>query len=393
MVKISKRIENLSGYAFAEIEQKVSELKNFGISPIDFGVGDPIDPTPEIIRQELKIAVDRHQSSGYPSYIGNQNFRQEIARFSKNRFGIELDPEKEICSTIGSKEAVFHFPLAFVDTGDVVISVTPGYPPYIRGTSFAGGENFLLSLKKENNFLPDLSEIPEEIAERAKIFWINFPGNPTGAVAPDVFFRDIIDFCHKWDIILASDECYTEIFFDSSNRPRSVLEFSKENIITFHSLSKRSNMTGYRIGWVAGDDKIVSSFKKIKTNIDSGTPDFIQDAASAALRDEIHVEKMRQKYAERKNILLETFRNLNFPIFDPPATFYIWQQAPVNMTGIEFAKKLLDPKIGIVVTPGEFISENINGENPGKNFVRFALVPDEKTTKIAAEKISQNFNG
>jgi len=390
-IKLSRRIKNLGGYAFAEVDKKVDELKKLGISPIDFGVGDPIDPTPAFIRDAMKESADRRASSGYPSYIGTPEFRGEIANWYQKRFSVALDPATEITSTIGSKEAVFHFPLGFIDAGDVVISPTPGYPPYIRGTNFAGGENFLLPLRAENDFLPDFSEIPDDIAARAKILWLCFPSNPTGKSAPDDFWKMAIAWAKKWNVIIASDECYTELYFDEKKKPRSILEFSRDGIVVFGSLSKRSNMTTYRVGWVAGDQKIIDAFKKVKTNIDSGTPTFIQDAAIAALRDENHVREMREKYRARKDVLFDAFRKIGMETREPDATFYLWQKAPDGMTGLDFALKLLSPEIGVVVTPGAWISDEVRGENPGENYVRFALVPDLKTTKIAAEKIQKYF--
>lgn len=390
-IRLSERIKNLGGYAFAEVDKEVAKLKKAGIHPIDFGVGDPIDPTPEFIREALKVAADTHRSSGYPSYIGSKNFREKIAEWSRQRFGVTLDAETEITSTIGSKEAVFHFPLAFVNEGDIVISPTPGYPPYQKGTTFAGGKNFLLPLREENNFLPDLTEIPDEIAKQAKIIWICSPSNPTGAVATDAFWKEAIAWAHKWNVILASDECYTEIYYDDAKKPRTVLEFTREGVIAFGSLSKRSNMTGYRIGWVAGDKKIIAAFKQIKTHIDSGTPDFVQDAAITALSDETHVAEMRDKYKARKEVLFDAFRSIGLPVREPDATFYIWQKVPDGMTGLDFAKKLLDPKIAVVVTPGAWISDTVRTENPGEHYVRFALVPDLETTKEAARRIKENF--
>ncbi len=388
-IVLSERIADLSGYAFAEVDNEVKKLRAAGITPIDFGVGDPIDPTPELIREALKQGADKHKSSGYPSYVGSPDFLKKIAEWHKMRFGIELDPATEITSTIGSKEAVFHFPLAFIDRGDYVISPTPGYPPYQRGTSFAGGENFLLALREENNFLPDINEVSDEVAEKAKIMWICSPSNPTGAVATPEFWQEVIAWAKKWNIIIASDECYTEIYYDEAKKPHSILEYTKEGVVAFGSLSKRSNMTGYRVGWVAGDPQIVAAFKKVKTNIDSGTPDFVQEAAIAALSDETHVEEMRAKYTARKAVLLDAFGAAGLPIREPDATFYLWQRAPDGMTGVDFAKKLLDPMIAVVVTPGAWISDTVRGENPGEHYVRFALVPDLDTTKEAARRIAE----
>lgn len=387
-LKISSRLAGLTGYAFAEVDNEVAKLKKLGIAPIDFGVGDPKEPAPEIVRKEIKKAVDKRKSSGYPSYIGTDEYRQEIAKWHKRRFGVSLDYQKEITSTIGAKEAVFNFPEAFLELGDYALMPNPGYPPYERGTLFAEGIPYFVPLLKENDFLMDLGSIPREIVKKSKILWINYPNNPTGAVANEEFFREAIDFGHDNGIIIASDECYTEIYFNK--RPHSILEFSREGVVAFQSLSKRSAMTGYRIGWVAGDENIISGFKKLKTNIDSGTPTFIQDAAVAALKDERHVEKMRKNYRQKRDILVEAMVFAGLEDCTPDATLYVWQKTLKNMNSVDFAKRLLHKETAVVVTPGAWISTTANGMNPGNNYVRFALVPTLEETKKAAERIKRN---
>ena len=387
-LQISNRLASLTGYAFAEVDNEVARLNKLGIAPIDFGVGDPKEPTPEIVRSAIKTAVDERKSSGYPSYIGTDEYRQEISRWSGKRFGINLDYQKEITSTIGAKEAVFNFPEAFLETGDYVIMPNPGYPPYERGALFAEGRPYFVPLLKENNFLMNLGSIPKEIIKKSKILWINYPSNPTGAIAPKEFFKEAIEFGHDNNIIVASDECYTEIYF--REKPHSILEFSKEGTVAFQSLSKRSAMTGYRIGWVAGDENIISAFKKLKTNIDSGTPTFIQDAAIAALKDEAHVEKMRNEYGQKRDILAKSLASAGLEECTPDATIYIWQKTPKSMSSVDFAKRLLQKEIAVVVTPGAWISTTFNGLNPGNNYVRFALVPTIEETKKAAERIKRH---
>ncbi|MEK6982946.1 MAG: aminotransferase class I/II-fold pyridoxal phosphate-dependent enzyme [Nanoarchaeota archaeon] len=384
-IKISNKLKNLSGYAFAEVDNEVAKLIQQGITPIDFGVGDPKEPTPEIVRNAIKKAVDDRKSSGYPSYMGSEEYRKAISAWVKRRFGVGLDYDKEIASTIGAKEAVFNFPKAFLNQGDWVIMPNPGYPPYERGALFAEGKSYFLPLLSENNYIVDLASIPKEIVKKAKILWINYPNNPTGATAPAEFFKKIVDFGHDNGIIIASDECYSEIYF--KEKPHSILEFSKEGIVAFQSLSKRSAMTGYRTGWVSGDENIISSFKKLKTNIDSGTPTFIQDAAIAALQDEKHVEKMREEYQLKRDILVNAMISAGMENCSPDATMYIWQKTPNNADSLGFAKKLLQKEIAVVVTPGTWISVNFKGLNPGDNYVRFALVPTIEETKMAAEKI------
>ncbi len=384
-IQISKRLGSIGGYAFAEVDDEVSKLKNLGITPIDFGVGDPKEPTPEVVRNEIKKAVDARKSSGYPSNAGTEEYRNEISRWCKKRFNVNLDFGKEITSTIGAKEAVFNFPEAFLNRGDYAIMPNPGYPPYERGTLFAEGNPYFVPLLKENNFLMDLESIPKDVVKKSKILWINYPNNPTGAVAARKFFKQAVDFGHDNNIIIASDECYTEIYF--GEKPHSILEFSKEGTVAFQSLSKRSAMTGYRIGWIAGDGNIISAFRKLKTNIDSGTPTFIQDAAISALNDEKHVEKMRSGYKKKRDILVDAFTSVGMEDCTPDATIYIWQRVPKKYDSVSFAKKLLQKNIAIVVTPGSWISNNSKGFNPGEKYVRFALVPTIEETKKAADRI------
>lgn len=385
-IQMADRLASLTGYAFAEVDKKVGELKAKGITPIDFGVGDPTEPTAQLIRAALKEGADKHKSAGYPSYIGAAEFRETVAAWTKQRFGVELNPATEICSTIGSKEGVFHFPLAFINPGDVVLMPNPGYPPYARGTLFAGGEPYYLNLLPENHFLPDLKSIPENILKRAKILWINYPSNPTGALAPKSFFEEVVAFGKKHNIIIVSDEAYTENYF-GAEKPYSILQFAKEGVVSCQSLSKRSCMTCYRIGWMAGDEKIISAFKKLKTNIDSGTATFIQEAGIAALKDEAHVAELRELYRKKRDIIVNAFIKAGLPACKPDATLYIWQKIPTGFTSVQFAEKLLDPKIAMVTTPGNWISTEAHGVNPGEGFVRLALVPTLEECELAAERI------
>jgi LL-diaminopimelate aminotransferase len=384
-ITIARRLSELTGYAFAEIDRKVAELRASGAAVIDFGVGDPSEPTPAIVREAIKKFVDVRATTGYPSYVGSREYRETIAAWMHRRFGTSLDPEREICASIGSKEAVFNFHEAVVNPGDVVIVPNPGYPPYTRGTRFAEGEVYYVNLFPERGFLPDLEAIPPEIRRRAKLLWINYPNNPTGAVAPRSFYEEAAAFGRKHDIIVASDEAYTENYYGAP--PPSILEVAREGVIAFQSLSKRSCMTGYRVGWVAGDAGIVAAFKKLKTNIDSGTPTFIQDAAIAALSDESHVEGLRALYRRKRDIIVDAFVAAGLPECRSEATLYIWQRVPEGMTSVQFAEALLDPKIAIVATPGSHISEATPQGNPGEGFVRLALVPTIEECEKAGEKI------
>lgn len=385
----STRIRSLGSYAFAEVDRKVEELKVRGAAPIDFGVGDPSIPTPDRIRRACKEGVDRYASAGYPSYVGSADFRKAVAGWTARRFGVELDPDREICSNIGAKEAVFHFAECYIDPGDMAIVPSPGYPPYVRGTHFAEGACHYLPLLRENGFLPNLRLVPPAVLSRAKILWINYPNSPSGALATDAFFEEAVGFARKHGLILASDEAYTEIYYGA--RPRSALEFGKENVLVFQSLSKRSAMTGYRVGWVAGDPDVVATFKKIKTNVDSGTPNFVQAAAIEALSDESHVEAMRAEYRAKRDVLVQALVGLGLPDCTPQATIYIWQKVPASMSGIEFAERLLQPDAAMVVTPGEWIADPVdkNSLNPGAGHVRLALVPSLDDCRRAADRLGK----
>jgi len=386
-IRTSDRLDRLDAYPFAEVDKLVAALKAEGIEPIDFGVGDPTVPTPELIREACKKALEARASSGYPSYIGDPGFRRTVAAWFENRFSVKLDPETEVTSTIGSKEAVFHFAEAFVNPGDYVIIPTPGYPPYMTGTIFAEGVPYFVPLLAENDFFPDLSAIPSDAANKTRIIWVNYPNSPTGKLATETFYRELIEFAQKYGIIIASDEAYSEMYFE--DEPRSLLEFGMDGIIVFNSLSKRSAMTCWRVGWAAGDPRVVAAFRKTKTNIDSGTATFIQDAAAEALRDERHVAEMRADYKKKRNIMVNALVQAGLPECMPEATIYIWQRVPEGMTSVSFAKMLLQKETAIVTTPGEWISESTaSGLNPGRDYVRIAIVPSMEQTRLAADRLS-----
>ena len=386
-IRGSQKLLSLGGYAFAEVDKLVEELKAKGASVLDFGVGDPRAPTPSVVRARGKAAIDEHATSGYPSYIGSLAFRKACADWIGRRFGVTIDPAKHVTATIGSKESVFHLPLAFLDPGDVVVSPNPGYPPYMRGTLFAGGVNHTYPLRAESGFLPDLGAIPESVIAKTKMLWVCYPNSPTGAVAPLSFFREAAAFCRERGILLVSDEAYSEMYF-TPDAPHSALEAGLENVLSVFSMSKRSNMTGWRIGFVAGDEQAVALFKKIKTNIDSGTPSFIQDAAIAALADEAHVKTMRDEYRLKRDIICGAFKKLGLPDCTPASTMYLWQQGPAGMSSVEFARRLLAPQIAIVATPGTWLSSKENGIDPGEGRVRLALVPTIEETHEAARRLA-----
>ena len=384
----SKRVASIGAYAFAAVDEKVAELKEKGITPIDFGVGDYADPTPEFIRNACRDNIDRHATAGYPSYVGSMEFRTAVANWLNKRFGVNIDPATQVASTIGSKEGVFNFAEAVINPGEYAIVPSPGYPPYKRGTLFAEGKSHFVGVNHDNKCEYDLDAIPADVRQKARVMWITTPNSPTGHVASMDWLKRAYEFCQANDIILASDEAYSELYFEEP--PHSALEVGKDNnydgIIQFHSLSKRSIMTGWRVGWVAGDKRIVDIFKKVKTNIDSGTPNFIQDAAITALSDETHVEDLRKLVKEKRDLICGALAKLGLPDCTPPASLYIWQKAPEGMSGEDFATLLIE-KAHCVTTPGEWLSDEVGGNNPGAGHVRFAMVPSLEQVKQAAERI------
>ncbi|MEK7156423.1 MAG: aminotransferase class I/II-fold pyridoxal phosphate-dependent enzyme [Patescibacteria group bacterium] len=384
-IQPSRKLGSLPPYAFAEIDKKVQALRDLGVTPIDFGVGDPTEPAPGFVIERMTPSAKEHAHSGYPSYIGSKTFRTAAADYMLRRFGVTLDPEREISSSGGSKESIFNFPEAFIEPGDIVICPSPGYPPMKTGTIFAEGVPYFVPLLAKNGFLVDYAAIPEAIAKRAKIIWLNYPNSPTGAIATKEYYKGLIDWAHRNDIIIAADEgCYIDIYFDE--KPASILEVDREGIIAFYSLSKRNNMTGYRVGFVCGDENLMKIFKRLKTNIDSGVPNMIQDAAIVALADDAHVEGMRRLYREKRNILEKALQEIGLEPVQSAATFYLWQKVPGS--DVAFAEKLLDPAIGIVVTPGSLISDTCEGGiNPGEGYVRFALVPSLAEIQEAAKRL------
>src|SRR3989337_2265599 len=305
VIKWAKRIEDLPPYLFAEIDAKKQEMRAKGVDLIDLGVGDPDIPTPKHIVDSLKTAAEDPANHRYPSYEGMLAFRAAAANWYRERFGVKVEPETEVVTLIGSKEGIAHTPFAFVDPGDIVLVPDPGYPVYSVATSFAGGIPYSMPLLKKNHFLPDLNAIPEDIKRRAKLMFINYPNNPTSAVTDIGFFREVVDFASKYGIIVCHDAAYTEVAFDGFNPP-SFLEVdgAKEVGMEFHSLSKTFNMTGWRIGMAVGNHELVGALAQVKSNVDSGIFQAVQEAAIEALRlgDEI-VEPSRKVFQERRDNL------------------------------------------------------------------------------------------
>lgn len=376
------RIKNLPPYLFAGIDKAKQEARARGVDVIDLSVGDPDLPTPDHIVQALKRAVDDSSNHQYPSYEGKLAFRMAVADWYKKTFDVDLDPEDEVLTLIGSKEGIAHAPLAFINPGDLALVPDPAYPVYRTATAFAGGEPAVMPLLKENGFLPDLDAIPAEIARRAKIMFLNYPNNPIGATASRKFFEELVGFARNNDIIIMHDNPYSEIYFDG-NRSSSLLEVdgAKDVAVEFHSLSKTYNMTGWRIGSVVGDADVIAGIGKIKSNIDSGTFGAVQDAGIAALNSPREVvDEIRQVYQQRIDILYRALRDIGLELERPRATLYLW--AWVGGSSIDYAAELLE-RTGIVATPGVGFGEH------GEGYIRFSITRETKRVEEAARRLEK----
>jgi LL-diaminopimelate aminotransferase len=383
-IEKAKRIEELPPYLFAEIDKKKQEMRQKGADLIDLGIGDPDLPTPKLVIERLKTAAENPKNHRYPSYEGMLEFRTAVAQWYERRFGVKLNPNTEVLSLIGSKEGIAHIPLAFVNPGDYVLVPVPGYPVYRVSTLFAGGTPFFLPLRKETGFLPNLSDVPKEVAEKAKLLFINYPNNPTSAIAEKAFFEEVVAFARRYQIIVCHDAAYSEVAFDGY-RPHSFLEAegAKEVGIEFHSLSKTFNMTGWRIGFAVGRSEIVSALGALKTNIDSGVFQAIQEAGIAALNHfDTPLPEIIKIYERRRDILVRGLREIGLEVDLPKATFYLWFQIPRGYTSAQFATLLIE-QAGIVATPGNGFGE------AGEGYVRMTLTVDEKRLQEAIERLKR----
>ena len=384
MFNKAQRIQALPPYLFAEIDRKKRAALAKGVDLIDLGIGDPDLPTPGRIVQRLTEAVTRPANHRYPSSAGMMEFRQAVADWYGRRFGVTLDAATEVVSLIGSKEGVANMAVAYVDPGDVVLVPTPAYPVYEIGTNFNGGEVFFLPLRRENGFLPDLSSIPADVLERAKMMWINYPNNPTGAVADESFLKEAVDFARRNGIVLCHDAAYTELGFDGYRAPSILqVEGAREVAIEFHSLSKTFNMTGWRIGMAVGCPELVATLAQVKGNVDSGVFQPVQEAAILALE---HAEEflvpIREVYQERRDTVMDGLHRAGFELPAPRATFYVWLPVPGGWTSADFTARLLDDA-GIVTTPGNGFGE------PGEGFIRMTLCSPADRLKEAVERLQQ----
>ncbi|HYA93771.1 MAG TPA: LL-diaminopimelate aminotransferase [Thermodesulfobacteriota bacterium] len=382
--EMAKRIEQIPPYLFAEIDKKKEEMRRKGTDVIDLGIGDPDLPTPKPIIERLKKAAENPRNHRYPSYEGMIEFRTAVAEWYERRFGIKLNPVTEVLSLIGSKEGIAHIPLAFVNPEDIVLVPSPGYPVYRVSTLFAGGIPYFLPLRKENGFLPILSKIPPTVAKKAKLLFINYPNNPTSAVAERPFFEEVAAFAQRHQIIVCHDAAYSEIAFDRY-RPLSFLEVegAREVGVEFHSLSKTFNMTGWRIGFAVGHSEILSGLGRVKTNIDSGLFQAIQEAGTEALNHlDTPLPEIIDTYERRRDVMVNGLEEIGLEVDRPKATFYLWIRVPRGYTSAQFATLLLEQG-GIVATPGNGFGEE------GEGYIRMALTVDEERLREAIGRLKK----
>ena len=377
----AERLRRLPPYLFKEIDRKKAEVKARGVDIIDLGIGDPDLPTPRHIIDAMREAVENPATHRYPAYAGMPAFKAAVAEWYKERFGVDLEPEKEVLALIGSKEGIAHLPLAFIGPGDVSLVPTPGYPVYNVATLFAGGEPYFMPLVRENGFLPDLNDVPEDAARRAKVMFINYPNNPTAAVAEVDFFNRVVEFGKEKGIMVCHDAAYTEIAYDGY-RPASFLqaEGAREVGIEFHSLSKTYNMTGWRVGFAVGNSEAIEGLGAVKSNVDSGVFEAVQMAGIKALRgDQACVQDMIDVYTERRDVMVEGLRAAGFEMETPKASFYLWIGVPGGYTSARLVARLLEE--GVVVTPGNGFGE------PGEGYFRIALTQRKERLAEAIERI------
>lgn len=379
----SKRLQALPPYLFAEIDRKRRAARAGGRDVIDFGVGDPDQPTHAFIVDQMAEAIRKPENHVYPLGGGGAEFRRQMAAFFQRRYGVELDPTREILALIGTKEGIGHLPLALVDPGQTVLVPSPGYPVYRASTIFAGGEPYLMELTEANGWLPNFDEIPGEVARNAALMFLNYPNNPTGAVATREFFERAIAFAMRRDLLIAQDAAYTELYL-GDERPPSILEIpgGRDVAIEFHSASKTFNMTGWRVGFAAGNAEMIAALAAVKANLDSGVFAAVQEAACAAYDrfDGPEVAQMRTLYRERAAVLCEGLNQLGFQARPPTATFYVWTRVPPGTDSMTACNRMLD-EADVVAVPG------IGFGPTGEGYLRFALNVSTERIRVALDRL------
>ena len=373
-MELAKRVKNLPPYLFVQISRAIAEKKAQGIDVISFGIGDPDVPTPNSVIETLKSASDNKINHRYPESEGLPVLRKNISEFYKKRFGVNLDPETQVINLIGAKEGIAHAALCFIDPGDIAISPDPAYPVYEIGTMFAGGKCHMVQLRQENGYLLDPTDIPTDVAKKAKVLWLNYPNNPTGATASLDYFENLVLFCKEFDIALLHDACYTEVTYDGYIAP-SILQVKGaiDICMEFHSLSKTANMTGWRVGMAVGNSEMVNALMRVKSNIDSGLPQAIQQMGITALHlSGEWIKSNNEIYRKRRDKVVSVLNQIGVHTNPPKAGLYIWTPVPKGYSSSQFASELLE-QVNVVVTPG-------NGYGPGgEGYIRLSLtIPDDQ---------------
>jgi LL-diaminopimelate aminotransferase len=382
-MELAKRLNRLPPYLFVEINRRIVELQAQGKDIVDFGIGDPDLPTPSHIIERICRAAHDPANHRYPETDGLPELRQAIAEWYGRRFGVELDPGKEVLPLIGSKEGIGHMALCFIEPGDLALVPDPGYPPFSLGTILAGGEPYFMPLKEESDFLPDFEVIPRDVADRAKLMWLNYPNNPTGAIADLDFFDKAVHFAQRHGLAVCHDAPYTEITFDGYKAPSFMQTPGAKNIgVEFHSLSKTYHMTGWRIGMVVGNADMVNALFRVKSNLDSGVAQAIQHAAVEALGgSQEHIAQHNAIFQRRRDKLVKVLNEVGLKARMPKATFYVWAKIPPGYTSVDFARKLLD-EVGIAVTPGTGYGKK------GEGYIRFSLTISDDRLEEGVNRLS-----
>jgi acetylornithine aminotransferase len=380
-VPVSPILERQSTYPFVRLNDAARRIEARGVDVIDFGMGDPREPTDPLIRQALVDGL--RDRMGYPAAVGLPELREAVSAWVGRRFGAALDPDTEIIPTLGSKEAIFTFALTVVDAGgtrDTVAYTDPGYPVYERGALFAHARPLALPLREEHGFLPDLDSVDDDTWARLAVFWVNYPNNPTCATAPLDFYERLAALAREHGFVIASDEAYTELWFEEP--PASALQLSdRTNVIVFNTLSKRSSMTGYRSGFAAGDPALIAALKAFRPTVGTAPQEFVQRASVVAWGDEEHVAATRARYGRKRALLLDLFERKGIRVAGSEATMYLWLAVPEGETSEGFAERLLEH--GVLVAPGSYLGA------AGEGYFRVALVPSEEECARAVERLER----
>ena len=382
-MQFSERMNRVPPYLFVQISRKIAEKKAQGIEVISFGIGDPDIPTPDYVIDALREASHDAPNHRYPESEGLPEFREGVADWYLRRFGVDLDPEKEVISLIGAKEGIGHVAFCFLDAGDIALVPDPGYPVYAMGTLFAGGESYMLPLTEENGWLPDLDSIPDDVAGKARLLWLNYPNNPTGAVTDLDYFDKAIKFAQKHDIAIMHDACYTEVAYDGY-RPPSFLQAdgAKDVGIEFHSLSKSYNMTGWRIGMAVGNAEMIDALLTIKSNLDSGVPQAVQHMAIEAMKRPLEsVDKRNNVYQARRDRIVPVLQDMGMKVESPRAGLYIWAGVPEGYTSAEFAEKLLEDTDVLMIPGGNYGAS-------GEGYVRLSITLQDDLIDKALDRVA-----